>query len=300
MKKKLFLPIMILIVAIVVMTIFAVASNIALKPTITEHDFPFSITYALNGETVNVEGVCKAAYTGNGGYVKVTDRQYDGVFLNQGEEIGSAFEICVGDEWAITLYTRMYPDYLMGDPLYDYYDDSYIYEPILSYSNWATGESEEGLELTVHDAKILSWELPQPIENSFTFSHIAHMSSAVVLPFLLIAVLALLATIIFVKRDKELPQKPIDKISVVINILIAVLFMPFVTIYGIFIDINGSEAAISHQLGYLAPAMIVLGLTASVALRRRGFSKGSFFVQFAGPAFFALHLLLVAVAYWIS
>ena len=48
-KHKLFLPILILVIALLAMAVCAVVSNIALKPTITEHEFPFSITYELDG-----------------------------------------------------------------------------------------------------------------------------------------------------------------------------------------------------------------------------------------------------------
>ena len=296
-KHKLFLPILILAIAFLAMAVFAVISNIALKPTITEHEFPFSITYELDGVTETVDAVCAVTYAGNGGYVKATTRQYEEKYISQRENMGSAFEIFVGDECSITLFTRIYPDYLMGDPEYDYFDDT-VYEPILSYSNWATGETIEGLELPEQGVKIISWELPEPIENSFEFSHIAHMSSADVFPLMLIAILAMIAMMIFVKRDKTVPMKPIDKISLVLNIVVAVVCIPFVSIYSMLIDINGSEPAFSHQMGYLAPAFLVLALAASLGLRRRGYHKSGLIVQFAGPVYFGLHLLISAISYW--
>ena len=155
-KHKLFLPLLILVIAILAMAVYAVVSNIALKPTITAHEFPFSITYELDGVTETVDAVCAVTYAGNGGYVKATTRQYEEKYISQRENMGSAFEIFVGDECSITLFTRIYPDYLMGDPEYDYFDDT-AYEPILSYSNWATGETAEGLELPEQGAKIISW-----------------------------------------------------------------------------------------------------------------------------------------------
>ena len=298
-KHKLFLPILILVIALLAMAVFAVISNIALKPTITAHEFPFSITYELDGVTETVDAVCAVTYAGNGGYVKTTTRQYDEKYISQRENIGSAFEIFVGDECSITLFTRIYPDYLMGDPEYDYFDDT-VYEPILSYSNWATGETIEGLELPEQGAKIISWELPEPIENSFEFSHIAHMSSADVFPFLLIAILAMIAMMIFVKRDKTVPMKPIDKISLVLNIVVAVVCIPFVSIYSMLIDINGSEPAFYHQMGYLAPAFLVLALAASLGLRRRGYHKSGLIVQFAGPVYFGLHIAFSAISYLLA
>ena len=47
------------------------------------------------------------------------------------------------------------------------------------------------------NVKLVSFEYPTPIENSFVFSHISYFSGAVVLPTLLIALLALIATIIY-------------------------------------------------------------------------------------------------------
>lgn len=299
-NQKLRLPIIILVAAVILMAAFAVVHNIAMKPTITEHAFPFSITYELNGKTETVDAVCQVSYVGNGGYVKATTRQYEGVFTSPWGEVHSAFDIFVGDDCSITLFTRLYPDYLMGDPEYDYFDDGSVYEPLLAYSNWATGETVEGLELPEHNAKIISWEYPQPIENAFEFSHIAHMSGEDTLPMLGIAALALVLVMIFVKKEKDPVRKHLDNASIGLNIVIAVVVLPFASIYGIFIDINGSEAAIFHQMGYLVPAVIVLGLAASISLRRKGYSKGSFIAQFAGPAFFALHLLLSEISYRLS
>lgn len=297
-KHKLFLPILILVISLLVMAVYGAISNIALKPTITEHEFPFSITYELDGVTETVDAVCAVSFAGNDGYVKATTRQYEEKYISQRENMGSSFEIFVGDECSITLFTHIYPDYLMGDPEYDYFDDGTAYEPILSYCNWATGETIEGLELPEQGAKIISWEYPEPIQNSFKFSHIAHMSSADVFPFLIIAILAMIAMMIFVKRDKTVPMKLIDKISVVFNIAVAVVFIPFVSVYGMFIDINGSEAAIGHQMGYLVPAFMVLALAASLGLRRRGYHKSGLIVQFAGPVYFGLHLVVAAIGYW--
>lgn len=297
--KKLFLPILILVIALPVMAVYAMISNIALKPTITEQEFPFSVTYELNGVTETVDAVCRVAYAGNDGYVKATTRRYEEQYISQRENVGSAFEIYVGDECSITLFTHIYPDYLMGDPEYDYFEDT-AYEPLLSYSNWATGDTAEGLELPEHNAKIISWDLPEPIENTFVFSHIAHMSGEDVFPLLLIATLAMIAMIIFIKRDKSVPLQAMDKVSLGFNIAIAVIFLPFVSIYGVFMDINGSEAAFSHQMGYLVPAVTMLALAASLGLRRRGCSKGGLAVQFAGPVYFGLHILFAAISYWLS
>ena len=48
-------------------------------------------------------------------------------------------------------------------------------------------------------------------ENSFVFSHISYFSGAVVLPTVLIAFLALISILIFVRKEKELQYKTIAK-----------------------------------------------------------------------------------------
>ena len=89
-KHKLFLPIMILVISLLVMAVYGAISNIALKPTITEHEFPFSITYELDGVTETVDAVCVVTYAGNGGYVKATTRQYEEKYISQRENMGSS------------------------------------------------------------------------------------------------------------------------------------------------------------------------------------------------------------------
>ena len=43
---------------------------------------------------------------------------------------------------------------------------------------------------------------------------------------------------------------------------------------------------------------LVLALAASLGLRRRGYHKSGLIVQFAGPVYFGLHLLISAISYW--
>ena len=56
-SKKLLLPAIILAVAILASAVYSVVSSIAFKPTVTEGEFPFSITYELDGERVTIEDV---------------------------------------------------------------------------------------------------------------------------------------------------------------------------------------------------------------------------------------------------
>ena len=61
-SKRLFLPTIILIAALVMTMVSVLIAGIALKPEITESEFPFSITYELDGETITINDVYKVRY----------------------------------------------------------------------------------------------------------------------------------------------------------------------------------------------------------------------------------------------
>ena len=112
--------------------------------------------------------------------------------------------------------------------------------------------------LAKQGVKLISFEYPTPVENSLIFSHISYFSGAVVLPTLLIALLALLATIIFVRKEKELKYKTIDIVSIVLGFVIGLTLIPFVSILAFFIDIEGGGPELYYQILYFIPAVSVL------------------------------------------
>ena len=296
--NKLTLPIIILAVAVASMAIFGIATNIARKPKIAEHEFPFSITYELKGKTETFEGVYAVSYTGNGGYTKETTRQYEGKFVTNREDANTSMILSLeneGKDGTIYLHTHLHADYLMGDPAYDYFTD-YAYAPMIVYTDPDYVDHEDAETVLKHGAKLISWEYPEPIENTFVFSHIAPISSDVVLPFVVIAALALLAMIVLVKKEQELPKSKINLVSVILNVVIAVAAVPYSAAVGYLSDINGSTGELIHQLLYVLPAMMVLGLAASVALRRKGYGKGSLIVQLVAPGVEAIILALMLIS----
>ena len=293
-SRKLTLPALILAAAIVAMAVYGVVTNIAKQPTIPQHDFPFSITYELDGKIETFEGIYSVSYVGNGGYIDATIRQYEGTFISNREDANTGLILRENKDGTIYLHTRLYPDYLMGDPEYDSYFDTYPYAPVLTYSNFELGDFEDEQTLAEQGARLISWEYPDPIVNSFKFSHIAHLNGNVVIPFVIIAAVALLAVLIVVKKDSLVPKHRLDKVSILLNVLLAVCFVPFTTIIGWLSDINGSSGNFLHQLFYLVPAITTLGLAASVSLRRKGFIKGCFIVSLIGPGIFMLMMLFSA------
>ena len=292
-NKKLFLPTIILAVAILVIAVYSVVSSIAFKPTVVEGEFPFSITYELNGETITVSDVYKAYYVRNDGYADTKGRVYEGEIGNLGEG-NTVYTLKKDENGRVELWTHFYADYLMGDTEYDYFDDE-AFEPAIYYydadEEWFYDEET----LAAQGVKLISFEYPTPIKNSFVFSHISILSGEVVLPVLLISLLALIATIIFVKKDKSFVRQPIDVVSTVFNFVIGVALIPYCTIVAIFLDITGDNDHILNQMFYFIPALIILCITASVALRRKGYGKSSLIAQFVGPVIFVLYLLIFYV-----
>lgn len=296
-SKKLFVTNLILILAIIAMVVFTVFSCVAKKPTTTEYDFPFSITYELDGKTETIDAVYSVHYAGNGGYVDVTGRLYEGEMISDREEVDTSFVLGKDENGEFTLYTRLYADYLMGDTEYDYYSEDDPYAPILSYNEWDGTTYEDAESLAERGAKLVSWEYPEPIENSLVYSHLTHPSGEVVVPLLGIAVVALLLVIIFVKKDAAFVKRPIDTVSMILNFVGGLVAVPFMALIAALSDIIGSSGEFLHVLGYLLPAISMLCLAASVGLRRKGYHKANFLVQFIGPVLFVLHLVATFIVY---
>ena len=137
---------------------------------------------------------------------------------------------------------------------------------------------------------IVNWEYPKPIENAFSFGGISLSSEATIYT-AVIAVLALLACMILIKKDKELTYGTLDKISILLNILVIVIGFPFILIVSSLSEILAEVSSI-QQLLYFSPALTVIGIAASVTLRRMGHKNLGFLIQFAGPAVFALSILI--------
>ena len=165
-SKKLFLLTIILVAALVMTMVSALIAGIALKPEITESEFPFSITYELDGETVTINDVYKVRYEEDKTYKY---RIYNGEICDK-EEDNTYYTLKKEETGRIELWTHFYADYLMGDPEYDYFVDEPFEPRIYCYDAEETEFSDEET-LAKHGAKIISFQYPEPIENSLTFSH---------------------------------------------------------------------------------------------------------------------------------
>lgn len=293
-NKKLFLPAIILLAAIFASAVYAVVSSMAFKPAVTEGAFPFSITYELDGERVTIEDVYQVQYVGNDGYADTKSRVYEGKLASSGED-NTVYTIKRDGNTRVDLWTRFYPDYLMGDSEYDYFDDG-AFEPRIYYYDSEEREYEDEETLAEHGVKLISFEYPTPVENALVFSHISYFSGIVVPPTMLIALLALIATFIFVRKEKELEYKAVDTVSIVLNFVMGFAFIPFVSIAAALIDMNGGGPELYYQIIYFIPLLSALCVVASVALRRKGYGVQSLIAQLIGPAVFAVYFAVFYVA----
>ena len=176
----------------------------------------------------------------------------------------------------------------MGDPSYS----ASVYEPGTQFNSCAEEEYvtiTDPAQLEQMGFCIVSWDYPDPIENTFSFGGIS-LSSEAVMYTAAIAVAALLTCVIFIRRDRALEYGALDKVSVVLNFLIAIFAFPFILISSALSEIVADASAL-QQLLYLTPALTALGIAASVALRRMRYRQIGFWIQFAGPAVFGLVLL---------
>ena len=146
--------------------------------------------------------------------------------------------------------------------------------------------------LSKQGVKLVSFEYPEPIENSFSFSHIVIPEGEITFPAILIAFLAMIATLIFVKKDNDYISMPINTVTVVFNFIIGFIVMPFFMTFAGLLEAIGDVGDIMNLIIYLLPALAILSITASIGLRRKLYGKSALIVQFISPAVFVVILFI--------
>ncbi len=294
-NRSLKIPALILAIGLVLTLVVCLFTNIIMSPTITEHDFRYSVTYELNGETKTLEGIYKCKYDGYCEGSDPADRYYTGEYTVDGQTtLSQTYTIAQKDGAELYIVTQFNDCYLMGDTKdVDY--RSFLEEPYLEavdkegYPYDATGMPSE------FTAEIISWEYPEPIENTFVFSGFSILHTESMFAMLLVGLLVILACIIFVKRDKTVPYKTLDKLSVVLNWVVCFAAIPFITFIASLLQITMRGDDLLYQVYLCIPAFTAFTVAASVALRRKGFTKSGFFVQFVGPVLFFVPMFLECI-----
>lgn len=258
-------------------------------PVITGHDFPFAVTYRLEGETKTLDGVYRCSFSSTGHGAEPLERYYTGEHLsNPSEEHPEEYTIAQKDDLELCIVTFFSDRCLMGDA------DGRIYhfEPYLAVFDRDRIEYTDEETLRLFDAEIIDWVSPQPVENAFRFAGFSKLHEDSMFAMLAVGLLTMLACMMIVKRDKTVPPKVLDKISIVLNAVICLAAIPFMSITISLMPIVASAEDPVYQIALCVPAITAFTLAASIALRRIRFTKTGFFLPFIGPVLFALTLVL--------
>ena len=293
-NNSLKLPIIILVIGLILAIASCFFTGIMKEPTVKEHEFNYSVTYRIGSETKTYEGTFLCKFIGHDGHDDPTLRLYDGVHTKNGNELGSLWlTVSQKEDVELSMAVGLDAAYLMGDP------DKYEYvsgndDPYLEAVD-AEGYSVDVAEM--FDAEIISWEYPEPIENSFSFAGFSRLYSISMVAMLLIAYLTIIACLIFVKKDPDVNYKALDTISVVANFLLSFVVIPFLTIVIFFFPLTMDAESLLYQIFLCIPALTAFTIAASVALRRRGGTKSGFFVQLICPALFFAIIIVESLIY---
>jgi hypothetical protein len=292
--KKMKLPIIILVIGLILAIASCFFTGIMKEPTIKEHAFDYSVTYSVDGEVKTHKGSYQCSFIGHDGYDDPTLRLYDGVHKIDGTVSESfGFKVAQKAGVELSIIIDMDADYLMGDPdKYEYVSGNEA--PCLEAID-AEGYPVEISE--VFDAEIISWEYPEPIENSFKFVGISRLYSISMGVMLAIAILTMIACIIFVRREKDINYKLLDRFSIAVNFIIGFTTLPFITAVVFLLPLVMDSDSLMYQIYLCIPALIAFAIAASVALRRKGFTKSGFFVQLVFPVLFFTVIVLESVIY---
>ena len=284
-NKSLKLPIIIIAIGMIMAILACLLLSMQKTPTVTKQDFNFSITYKLDGETKTLNGVYSSRFTGFGGNgVDPLCRYYEGTYKVEGEDDGDrCFTIAEKDGYELYIVALLNDYYLMGDEENESYD-SYTEGPTLEAEDKDGNQYDETELPDIFDAEIVSFEYPKPIENTFKFTGFSGLYVTNTGAMILVGVLTLILCMIFVKKGDDVEYRTLDKIGVALNFVAVLLVLPIIYIASVFVQAYKIGPDWLYQAYLCIPQIIPFSIAASLSLRRKGFRKSGFFIQFLAPA----------------
>ena len=299
--KKLSLTIVFFVITVIAYVAASLHFCYTTKPEITNHEFPFSITYEYKGETKTLSGIFECEYSGSSTIHGEHRRYWEGEsrYINPvNPEYPHIIEENEEMQTTLAIQENMYAGYFMGDPLYK---DDYLVngleeiEPYIEYYDYKNDISlnDENRDEILESIgfKVIDFTYAEPIENSFSFSGIQYEGDNVII-FIGILVGFFLLCLIFVRKDQEYQYTAFDKTGILLNFLLGIIVIPFISIICMLFAITESNVELINQITNSIPPIAVLCLALSVVFRRKGFSKPGFYIQFGGIALFLLILVL--------
>ena len=303
-NKKFLVPGILFSLLIVAFVVTSLLCCYTTKPDVSKGEFPFSITYEYKGETGTLSGIYKCEYLGSDTIFNEHNRYWTGESIIEYDGEYDIPNIVFQDEtMTLAIHEFIEPGYVMGDPLYaDWYSKHYGLDgpqPSIEYYDYINEISLEDENVNREELleeigfKLIDYSYPEPIENSFSFSGVEYQADNVPI-FVVISFVFLILCIIFVRRDKEYKYNALDKIGIVLNFVIAIVVLPFISFFCWIYGIVGGEDVMS-QITYNTPFVAITCLALSVLLRRKGVRKTGFFIQFGGIVLFILLLIIDAI-----
>ena len=279
--KGLKIPTIIIAIGIIVAIAVGLLVSMQKMPTVTKQDFDFSITYKLDGETKTLDGVYSCRFTGFGGNgVDPLCRYYEGTYKVEGEDDGDrCFTIAEKDGYELYIVALLNDAYLMGDVENDSYN-SYNEEPTLEAEDKDGNQYDETNLPDVFDAEIVSFEYPEPVENTFRFSGFSGLHAVSTGVMILVGILTLILCMIFVKKGEGVEYRILDKFGIALNFAAMLFVLPIIYIAAVFVQAYKVGPDWLYQAYLCIPQIIPFSIAASVSLRRKGFRKIGFFIQF--------------------
>ena len=187
-NRNLKITALILAISLVLTVVACLFANVIMTPAITEHNFKYSVTYKLNGETKTMEGVYKCTYEGFGEGENPRDRYYSGDYTVDGQAtLSHSYTIAQKDGAELYIVMLFNDCYLMNDRKdMDY--EPFLEEPYLEAVDKEGYPYDETNMPSEFTAEIISWEYPEPIENRFTFGGFALMHAGSMMAMLVMVV----------------------------------------------------------------------------------------------------------------
>ena len=245
-------------------------------PEITFHNFEIPVIYEEYGEVKTQTVIYCGQYwkEDNSFHTYYEDSGLQDT-VNMKEENGNPI-------WWLQL--QLEPGYLMGDPAYaDFYADG-MPEPKIGYFDEEWNEHNDVTEAELHGIKLIGCEYPEPIENKIVDQGVKlNRSNVSVLT--AVAFVILLLGIFLVKKEENVLYQKRDKTALIFNWVIGVMALPLFWVLGGGWEILEGQTFNVMLSSLLAP-ITVLGICASVFLRRKGKSLPGMLVQFVGPVLF--------------
>ena len=282
-------PAIMIVIGIVIAIAASLLTSMQKAPTVTEQDFDFSITYKLDGETKTLSGVYRCRFTGFGkDGIDPLCRYYKGEYIvDENTSPSRLFTIANEGDYELYIVALFNDSYLMGDVENDSYEACHE-APSLYAEDKECNQYDETNLPDVFDAEIISWDYPKPIENTFYFTSFSGLYVINMGVMCIVGILTLILCMIFVKKGDGVAYSGLDQIGAALNFAAMLFAFPVIFIASSFIQAYPTAPDWIYQVYLCIPQIIPFSVAASLSLRRKGFRKSGFCIQFLAPVILAI------------